>query len=81
MKIEQVLKLKKAIDKGLNFLSSEELSEVPQLVKVWKSGEVITLGTVRRFKGNLYESKRNHTASETNSPERGGNFWTQIKKK
>lgn len=47
-------------------------------VPEWKEGELITKGTTRLYKGNLYVCQRLHTTRDDKHPDTATDYWTKL---
>lgn len=56
----------------------DEPVEPAPTVPEWREGELITKGTTRLYKGDLYVSRRLHTTSDDRRPDTATDYWTKL---
>lgn len=80
MKIEELLRIRRMIEKASVSLVDEDALEAVELFPSWKTGKAYAINDRIRYEAKLYKCVQAHTSQEDWTPDVTPALWTEVAK-
>ena len=80
MKIEELLRIRRMIEKASASLVDEDALEAVELFPAWKTGKAYAVNDRLRYDGKLYKVVQAHTSQEDWTPDATPALYTEVAK-